>query len=54
MIFRSRPLHSSANVDIKIRQCLGHYVLGTTADVVDDVDLDVDMIMMMILSFDNV
>ena len=43
MIFRSRPLHPSADIDIKIRQCLGHYALGTTADVVNDVDLDVDI-----------
>ena len=42
MIFRSRPLHPSADIDIKIRQCLGHYALGTTADVVNDVDLDAD------------
>ena len=46
MIFRSRPLHTSADVDIKIWPCLGHYVLGKTdevVDVVDVVDLDVDI-----------
>ena len=43
MIFRSRPLHTSADVDIKILPCLGHYVLGKTDEVVDVVDLDVDI-----------
>ena len=42
MIFRSRPLHTSADVDIKIWPCLGHYVLGKTAEVVDIVEFHVD------------